>query len=100
MRPAVMRHLVAALYHRLARTRMALDREAGDEPGRTQAECLEQIEDAARADEPEFAARQRRRRGHAARDQPGLGVEIEGEADDVARQRALPGVDTTTTGIA
>ena len=32
----------------------------------------------------ELAARQRRRRGHAAGDEAGLSVEIEGEADDVA----------------
>ena len=36
------------------------------------------------ADGAELAARQRRRRGHAAGDEAGLGVEIEGEADDVA----------------
>ena len=38
----------------------------------------------ARRGRAELAARQRRRRGHAARDEARLGVEIEGEADDVA----------------
>src|SRR6185503_9240494 len=45
---------------------------------------LEKAENAARRHGAELAARQRRRRGHAARDEAGLGVEIEGEADDVA----------------
>ena len=42
----------------------------------------------------ELAARQRRRRRHAARDEAGLGVEVEGEADDVAGHWSpdMPGV--------
>ena len=85
VRPAVVRDLVAACNYRVAFARPALDGEAGDEPGRLDLTAFEKIEDAARADGPaEFAARQRRRRRHAAGDEAGLRVEIESQADDVA----------------
>ena len=69
---------------------MALDGEARDEPGRANAGGLEQGQDAPRADQAELAARQRRRRRHAAGDEARLGVEIEGQADDVAGHLGLP----------
>ena len=84
VRPAVMADLVAGRDHLLADLRMALDREAGREPGAAQPVRLEQAENPPRAGEPELAARQRRRRRHPARDEAGLGVEIERQADDVA----------------
>src|SRR6516162_2683950 len=69
---------------------MALDGEARDEPGRMQATRFEQGKDALRANEPELSARERRRRPHAARDETGLGVEIERETDDMAGQSGSP----------
>src|SRR5262249_39092360 len=85
VRPAVVRHLVAVGDHRLAGARVALDGEARNEPGGADAAGLEQTQNASRPDQAELAARQRRRRGHAAGDETRLGVEVEGEADDVAR---------------
>ncbi len=93
VRPAVVRHLVAVGDHRLAGARMALDGEAGDEPGRADGARFEHGQDPRRRDEAELAARQRRRRGHAAGDEGGLGVEVEGETNDVARHGRLRDVD-------
>src|SRR4029079_6022967 len=84
VRPRMVPDLVAAFGHGGAFLRPALDGEARRKPGRLDAALLEEFQDAARRHGAELAARQRRRRGHAARDEPGLGVEIEGEADDVA----------------
>ena len=100
MRPAVVRNLVAVRGHRLARRRMALDGEAGHEPGGADAARFQQRQNPARADQAELAARQRGRRGHAARDEPGLRVEIEGQADDVARHLEPRSVDTSAIAIA
>ena len=44
----------------------------------------------ARRPRAELAARQRRRRGHAARDEARHGIEIEGEADDMTRHDVIP----------
>src|SRR5256885_638578 len=73
---------------------MALDGEAGNEPGGADAAVFQQAEDAAGAGEPELSARQRRRRGHPARNEAGLRVEVEGEADDVTRHVSLPGYNS------
>ena len=55
---------------------------------------FQERQDPARGQCAELAARQRRRRGHAAGDEARLGVEIEGQADDVARHgRALGMLD-------
>src|SRR3954467_4325730 len=84
MRPGVMADLVATFDHGCAFLRPALDGKARREPGRLDAALLQELQDAARGHRAELAARQRRRSRHAARDEAGLGVEIEGEADDVA----------------
>src|SRR5262245_8816984 len=84
MRPAVVADLMAVLDHGRAGVRVALDGEARDEPGAAQAMRFQERENPPRAGEPELAARQRRRAGHAARNEAGLGIEIEREADDVA----------------
>src|SRR5438477_9353029 len=91
MCPAVMRDFMAGRDHGLAGAGMALDGEARDEPCRAYAKALEQVENAARADKAKFPARQCRRRGHAARDEARLRVEIEAQADNVARHAASPG---------
>ena len=100
MRPAVMRDFMAVAHDRLARAWMALDGEARNEPGGADAVRLEQSEDALRANKAELAARERRRAGHTAGDEPGLRVEVEAQADDVARHPALPNVDTGANCIA
>ena len=90
MRPAVVRHFVGVPHHRLAGAGMALDGEARNEPGRANAERLQQRQDAPRAEQTELPARERRRARHAAGNEPRLRVEIEGQADDVAGHLALP----------
>src|SRR5262245_17055964 len=97
MRPAVMRDLVAVLYHRRAGLRMTFDGETRNEPGAAHAMRFKQPENALRAGQPELAARQRRRARHAARDEAGLSVEIEGEADDVAGHVLAAGLQRTIT---
>src|SRR5262249_27246229 len=57
---------------------------------RANAVGLEQGQDALRADKAELPARERRRARHAAGDESRLGVEVEAQADDVARHLALP----------
>ena len=90
MRPAVVRHLVPVPHHRLTGAGMAFDGKSRDEPGRANAGGLQQGQDAARADEAELSARERRRGRHAAGDEARLGVEVEGQADDVAGHLCLP----------
>ena len=84
----------------LTGARMALDRKAWNEPGGADAVRLEQSKNALRAEKPELPARERGRAGHAAGDEPGLRVEVEGQTDDVARHPALPNVDTGAIRIA
>jgi len=79
-----MADLVAGRDHFLADLRVAFDREAGREPGAARPVRFQKIKDPARAREPELAARERGRRGHVARDEAGLGIEIEGQANDMA----------------
>src|SRR5215472_15321576 len=73
----------------LAGARMALDGKSRHEPGRANPVRLEQSKDALRADEAELPARERRRARHAAGDETRLRVEVEAQADDVARHLAL-----------
>ena len=89
MRPAVMTDLVAGGHDRLADLRIALNGEAGREPGGVDGARLEQIDNPARADQAEFTARQRRRRAHPTRNEARLRIEVEGEADNVARHGSL-----------
>src|SRR5207247_3568439 len=100
VRPAVMRDLMAVAHDRLAGARMARDGEARNEPGGADPVRLEQSENALRANKAELAARERRRADHTAGDEPGLRVEVEAQADDVARHPALPNVDTGASRIA
>src|SRR5688572_75682 len=83
----MMPDLVARVGHRRAFLWPALDGETRHEPGRRDAALLEEFEDAPRRHGAELAARQRRRRSHAARDEARLGVEVEGEADDMTGHR-------------
>src|SRR5262245_31747513 len=89
----MMRDFMPARDHGIAFPRPALDGEAGDEPGRWDAARFEEIKNAARGQRTELAARERRRRGHAARDEAGMGVEVEAEADDMARHGVSRGQD-------
>src|SRR3954471_10931891 len=90
MGPAVMRHLVSVPHHRLTGAWVALDGKSRDEPGGADAEGLEQGQDAPRADEAELSARERRRGRHATGDEARLGIEVEGQAHDVAGHLCLP----------
>ena len=56
MRPAVVRNFMPGLHHSLAAAGMTLDGEAGHEPGAANAMHAQEIENPARADEPELAA--------------------------------------------
>ena len=82
--PAVMADLVAGCDHLLADLRVGLDDHAGHEPGRTDLVLREQGQDPPRADDPELAARDRGRRGHAARRPTRHHVEVEGQAGDIS----------------
>src|SRR3954470_11715293 len=90
MRPAVMRHLVPVLHHRLTGAGVALDGKSRDEPGGADTGGFEQGQDAPRADEAELSARERRRGRHATGDEARLGIEVEGQAHDVAGHLYLP----------
>src|SRR5262245_43347735 len=84
MRPGMGADLVTTLHHCRAFLRPAFDGEARREPRRLDVAVGEKLQDAAAGHPPaELSARKRRRRRHAARDEPGLGVEIEGQTDDV-----------------
>ena len=91
---------MAIPHDRLAGARMALDGKSRNEPGGTHTVRLEQGEDALRSHKAELAARERRRARHAAGNEARLRVEVEGEANDVARHLARSHVDTDATGIA
>src|SRR5262249_38081794 len=82
--PAVMGDLMAGLDHGLTLPRPGFDGEPRREPGGTDAARLQKRPDARRRPTAELAARQRRRRHQTARDEARHGVEIKGEADDVA----------------
>src|SRR4029078_9450881 len=84
MSPAMMRDFVTCPDNGLAFARPAFDRESGNEPGRLDSARRKKIEDPARRQRAEFAARQRGRRHYSARDEAGLLIEIECQADDVA----------------
>src|SRR6185312_11694207 len=90
MRPAVMRHLVPVLHHRLTGAGVALDGKSRDEPSGADTGGFEQGQDAPRADEAELPARERRRGRHATGDEARLGIEVEGQAHDVAGHLCLP----------
>src|SRR6185503_12020784 len=64
--------------------RPAFDGESGNEPGRLDGARGEKVDDPARRERAEFAARERRRRRHSARDEAGLRIKIERQADDMA----------------
>src|SRR5260370_24570385 len=100
VRPAVVRHFMAVPHDCLTGARMALDRKAWNEPGGADAVRLEQSEDALRAEKPELPARERGRAGHAAGDEPGLRIDVEGQTDEAARHTALPNVDTGAIRVA
>jgi len=79
-----MRNLVPGLDDGLAFARPAFDRKSGNEPGRLDGARGEKVEDPARRQRSELAARQRRRRRHSARDEAGWRIKIERQADDEA----------------
>ena len=90
VRPAMVPDLVAGVAYAPALIRIRRERMARDEPARLNPALLEQRQDPGRSDVgAELAARDRRGRGHAARNKPRHGVEIKRQTNDMSSHQNL-----------